>query len=43
MINKTDFTETGDLDDPAVINPNYRKVLTYQAPRSIRFGIEAKF
>jgi hypothetical protein len=40
---KLDFNEFGDLDDPAVINPNYRRVTLYQTPRFIRFGFSAKF
>ena len=40
---KLDFNEFGDLDDPAVINPNYQAVTLYQTPRSIRFGLSAKF
>ncbi len=37
------FNETGDLDDAAVINPNYRKVTSYQTPRFIRFSVSANF
>lgn len=40
---KLDFNEFGDLDDPAVANPYYRRVQTYQTPRYIRFGISGKF
>jgi hypothetical protein len=40
---KLDFNEFGDLDDVDTINPNYRKVTSYQTPRSIRFGLSARF
>ena len=36
---KTDFDEFGDLNSGAV-NPNYRKPLSYQQPRSIRLGLD---
>lgn len=40
---KLDFNEFGDLDDIATINPNYRKVTSYQTPRYFRFGVSANF
>lgn len=40
---KLDFNEIGDLDDAAVINPNYRRVTGYQAPRSVRFSASVTF
>jgi hypothetical protein len=40
---KLDFNEFGDLDDVDTINPNYRKVTSYQTPRFIRFGLSARF
>jgi Carboxypeptidase regulatory-like domain/TonB dependent receptor/TonB-dependent Receptor Plug Domain len=40
---KLDFNEFGDLDDPLVINPNYRAVQNYQTPRFVRFSFSAKF
>ena len=38
-----DFNELGDLDDPLVINPDYRGTTGYQAPRSVRFGMSTRF
>jgi hypothetical protein len=40
---KLGFNEIGDLDDPAVINPNYRRPTSYQAPRSVRFSASVTF
>ena len=40
---KLDFNERGDLDDVNVPDLNYRKVTSYQVPRSVRFGISADF
>lgn len=40
---KLDFNEFGDLDDIATINPNYRKVTSFQTPRFFRFGVSANF
>ena len=40
---KLDFNEFGDLDDIDTINPNYRKVTSYQTPRFIRFTVSGKF
>lgn len=38
-----DFNELGDLDDPLVINPDYRAPTGYQAPRSVRFSMSTRF
>jgi hypothetical protein len=38
-----DFDERGDLDDPAVANPNYQFVTGYQTPRFVRFGVSTRF
>jgi hypothetical protein len=40
---KLDFNEQGDLDDPAVINPNYRMVTSYQTPRFVRLSASLNF
>jgi hypothetical protein len=40
---KLDFDENGDRDTITSINYNYRQVTAYQAPRSVRFSISAKF
>lgn len=40
---KLDFNEFGDLDDIDTINPNYRKVTSYQTPRFVRFTVSGKF
>ncbi len=40
---KLDFNEFGDRDDVADVNPNYRKVTSFQSPRSIRFSVSANF
>ena len=40
---KLDFNEFGDRDDVADVNPNYRKVTSFQSPRSVRFSVSANF
>ena len=40
---KLDFNEFGDLDNAAVINPNYRKVTGYQTPRFVRLSAAVAF
>jgi hypothetical protein len=40
---KLDFNEFGDLDNADVINPNYRKVTTFQTPRFVRLSASINF
>ena len=40
---KLDFNEFGDLDDADVINLNYMRATSYQAPRSVRFSTSISF
>jgi hypothetical protein len=40
---KVTYAGTTDVLDPNDINPNFKNVTSYQAPRSIRFGAKVTF
>jgi hypothetical protein len=40
---KLKYDEAGDLSDPLVINPNYRRVTGYQSPRYVRLSASLNF
>ena len=38
-----DRDEIGDLDDTGLLDPSYHQARLYQAPRSVRLGIDVNF
>jgi hypothetical protein len=38
-----DRDEIGDLDETGLLDPSYHQARLYQAPRSVRLGIDVNF